>query len=75
MRFGTWNVRSLYKAGALERVASELTKYNSDLVAVRMVSLWAVVSQLASIYFSMKTGMLIFILGPGFSYIKESYQQ
>jgi hypothetical protein len=37
MRFGTWNVRSLYKAGSLKIPASELVKYNMDLVAVQKV--------------------------------------
>jgi hypothetical protein len=34
MTFGTWNVRSPYRTCSLETVASELAKYNSDLVAV-----------------------------------------
>jgi len=34
VRFGTWTVRSLYMAGSLKTVASELAKYNLDLVAV-----------------------------------------
>jgi len=33
MRFGVWNVRSLYREGSLKAVASELAKYNLDLVA------------------------------------------
>jgi exonuclease III len=37
MRFGTWTVRSLYRAGSLKTVASELAKYNLDLVAVQEV--------------------------------------
>jgi len=32
-----WNVRSLYRAGSLGTVASELGKYNLDLVAVQEV--------------------------------------
>jgi len=28
MTFGIWNVRSLYRAGSLKTVASELAKYN-----------------------------------------------
>jgi hypothetical protein len=32
MRFGTWNVRSLYRAGSLMTVASEISKYKLDLV-------------------------------------------
>jgi hypothetical protein len=27
MRFGTWNVRSLYRAGSLRAVAEEILKY------------------------------------------------
>jgi hypothetical protein len=37
MTFGTWNVRSFYKAGSLKAVRSKLAKYNFDLVAVRQV--------------------------------------
>jgi exonuclease III len=37
MTFGTWNVRSLYRAGSLETVASELAKHNLNLVAVQEV--------------------------------------
>jgi hypothetical protein len=34
MLYGTWNVRSVYKAGSLKTVPSELAKYNLDLMAV-----------------------------------------
>jgi exonuclease III len=37
MRFGTWNVRSLYRAGSLMIVASEISKYKLDLVGVQEV--------------------------------------
>jgi exonuclease III len=37
MRFGTWNVRSLYRAGSLKTVARELGKYKLDLVCVQEV--------------------------------------
>jgi exonuclease III len=37
MRFGTWNVRSLYRIGSLKTVASELVKYKLDLVGVQEV--------------------------------------
>jgi exonuclease III len=39
MRFGTCNVRSLYKAGSLKTVARELGKYKLDLVGVQEVRL------------------------------------
>jgi hypothetical protein len=35
IRFGIWNVRSLYRAGSLKMVAYELAKYKLDLVGVR----------------------------------------
>jgi exonuclease III len=37
MRFGTWNVRSLYRAGSLKRVLRELARYMLDLVGVQEV--------------------------------------
>jgi exonuclease III len=37
MRYGTWNVRSLYRAGSLKTVASELRNYKLDLVGVQEV--------------------------------------
>jgi exonuclease III len=37
MRFGTWNVRSLYRKGSLKTAARELGKYKLDLVGVEEV--------------------------------------
>jgi hypothetical protein len=37
MRFGTWNVRILYRAGSLVTVAKEISKYKLDLVGVQEV--------------------------------------
>jgi exonuclease III len=37
MRFGTWNVRSLYRAGSLMTVAKEISKYKLDLLGVQEV--------------------------------------
>jgi hypothetical protein len=37
MRFGTWNVRSLYRAGSLLAVSKELSKYKLDLVQAQEV--------------------------------------
>jgi exonuclease III len=34
MRFGTWNVRSLYRVGSLMTVSRELSRYRLDLVGV-----------------------------------------
>jgi len=35
MRFGTWKVRSLYRAGSLAATARELGRYKLDLVGVQ----------------------------------------
>jgi hypothetical protein len=35
MRFGTWNVRSLYWAGSLTAAAMELARYKLGLVGVQ----------------------------------------
>jgi GTPase involved in cell partitioning and DNA repair len=60
MRSGTWNVGSLYSAGSLKTVASELSKYNLGLVAVQNIILNKVDSQPAdNDTFSMETEMLI----------------
>jgi hypothetical protein len=37
VRLGTWNVRSLYRAGSLVSVSKELPKYRLDLAVVREV--------------------------------------
>jgi len=37
MRFGTWNVRSLYRAGSFTAAAMELARYKLDLVGVQVV--------------------------------------
>jgi hypothetical protein len=36
MRFGTWNVGSLYRAGSLMTVAKEISKYKLDLVGMQV---------------------------------------
>jgi hypothetical protein len=35
-RFGTWNVRSLYRSGSLKMISGELAKYKLDLVGVQV---------------------------------------
>jgi exonuclease III len=37
IRFGTWNVRSMYRAGSLRALAEEISKFKLDLVAVQEV--------------------------------------
>jgi hypothetical protein len=36
MRFGTWKVRSLYRAGSVVTVSKELSKYKIDLAGVQV---------------------------------------
>ena len=36
---GTWNVRSLYRAGSIQAAARELARYKLDLVGVQEVRL------------------------------------
>jgi hypothetical protein len=60
MRFGTWNVRSLYRSGSLKTVSGELAKYKLYLVRVQEVR-WdkGGTEQQAIILSSMEMGMLI----------------
>jgi exonuclease III len=37
MRFGTWNFRSLYRAGSLTAAVRELARYKLDFVGVQEV--------------------------------------
>jgi hypothetical protein len=37
MRFGTWKVRGLYRAGSLMTVSRKLARYKLDLVGVQEV--------------------------------------
>jgi hypothetical protein len=37
MRFGTWNVRSMYRAGSLRVVGEDISIYKLDLVRVQEV--------------------------------------
>jgi exonuclease III len=37
MRFGTWNIRSLYRVDSLMTVSRELSRYRLDLVGVQEV--------------------------------------
>jgi hypothetical protein len=36
MRFGMWNVRSMYRAGSFRAVGEEISKYKLDLVGVQV---------------------------------------
>jgi hypothetical protein len=76
MRFGAWNVRSLYRAGSLMTVASEISKYKLDLVGVQEVRLDGGGTEPAGEYASFYgKGNENHELGTVFLYIGELYQQ
>jgi hypothetical protein len=57
MRFGIWNIRSLYRAGSLTAAAREFARYKLDLVSVQEVT-WDKEGTL-------KAGVLVFFLWEG----------
>jgi hypothetical protein len=60
MRFGTWNVRSMYRAGSLWAVAEEISKYKLELVGAQKVRWDGGGTEPAGEYtFSMQRGMRI----------------
>jgi hypothetical protein len=76
MRFGTWNVRNLYRAGSLMTVSRELSRYRLDLVGVQEVR-WEGSGAVPAgeCTFCMERGMRTMNWVQGFLYIRESYQQ
>ena len=69
---GTWNVRSLYRAGSLMAVARELARYKLDLVGVQEVR-WnkGVTVRRGDYSFSMEKEMKIISWEQNFLYTKE----
>jgi hypothetical protein len=59
MRFGTWNVRSLYRLDAIKSVVGELQKCKLDLAGVQEVRWEGDIKQQPTIHLSMEKGMLI----------------
>jgi exonuclease III len=76
MRFGTWNVRSLYRVDSLMTVSRELSRYRLDLVGVQEVR-WegSALYQQGNTHFSTERGMKTMNWVQGFLYIRETYQQ
>jgi exonuclease III len=68
MKFGTWNVRSLCRAGLLKAVARELGKYKLDLVGVQELRWEKGGTERAEriIHFSVEKGMKIINYGQFF---------
>jgi hypothetical protein len=60
MRFGLWNLRSLYRAGSLMTVLRELTRFKLDLVGVQEVR-WegGGTEAVGDTHFTMERGMRI----------------
>jgi hypothetical protein len=76
MGFGTWNVRSMYTAGALRVVGKEILKYKLDLVRLQEVRWDRGGTEPSGQYtFFYGEGNQNHELGTGFLYISESYRQ
>jgi hypothetical protein len=60
IKFSTWNVKSMYRAGSLRAVAEEISNYKLDLVGVQKVR-WdrGGTEQQVNIHFSMEKEMKI----------------
>jgi hypothetical protein len=50
MRFGTWNLRSIYGAGSLRAVVQEISKYKLNLLVVYEVRWSGVCTEAAGEY-------------------------
>jgi exonuclease III len=71
LRFGTWNVRSLYRSGSLKTIARELGKYKLDLLGVQEVRWDKGCTEQAEDYtFFYGAGNEDSHLGTGFSYTR-----
>jgi exonuclease III len=75
MKFGTWNVRSLYRSRSLKTVTRELGKYKIDLVGLQEVRWDKGGTEWAEDYtFFYGAGNEDHQLGTGFLCLRESYQ-
>jgi hypothetical protein len=73
MRFGTWNLRSLYRVSSLITVSEEILQYRFDLMGVQELRRNRRSTEPpGQCNFSMERGMSIM---DSFIYIGELYQQ
>jgi hypothetical protein len=76
MRFGTWNLKSLYRAGSIMTFSKELSIYRLDLVGVQEVRWKGSGTAPAGEYtFFHGKGKENNELGAGFLYIRKSHQR
>jgi hypothetical protein len=76
MRFGTWKVRSLYRAGLFRTMAEEISESKLDVVEYRRSDeIVVALNQEAIIHFSLERGMRIMNYGQVFSCIRQSCLQ
>jgi hypothetical protein len=73
MRFGTWNVRSLYRVGSLTAATRELARYKLDLVDVQVRWDNGGTVRARDYNFSYGKGNENHQLGTGFLYTTEYY--
>jgi hypothetical protein len=76
MRFGLWNVMSVYRVGSLMTVSRELSRYKLDLAGMQEVR-WGTVApnMVENTHFSTEKGNENHELGTDLLCIRKSYEQ
>jgi hypothetical protein len=75
MRFGTWNIRSLYRVGSLMTILRELSRNRLDLVGVQVRWEGSGTAPAGEHTFFYGKGNENRGMGTGILYIRESYLQ